>query len=475
VADKKERRCLPSGGPCGTQAAGASPTRDAFLDTYKTPGSLGDVLGGHGGDGGGVGNRGGALDPCRNSGRRCELIVQESFEGDALDSSIWNVEVRNDGINDEQQAYVDGGVTVADGLLTLRLFYDPGRQPETCNADRYEYFKPSEAKTKTVNAFSTDEEHVGVWGGSCTCPDGQVYQVGDNGDFCKTIACHGGEAGKCHREEGPWAHNKVVCEGAQEGEGSILSVCQKSQRRALSGFYSGRVNTFGKVNLRHGVIEARVRLAMANPYAWSALWLLGSNVATIGWPHCGESELAEMWASTTDHAREHLGEKGTVGYAGRPAATVHTYHTEPPPAKGGVGPYERVQRGDKNAYVALNSAEHPNFPGFNASGFNVYRYEKMPRKVAWFINDQATVEAYPNGEGHLRVRARSSDGKGWGEAYGFGSWEPFEKEMSLLFNLAFASPWNHRDAKKNIGRYRVAGHTLDTAAMDWLRVWKVSD
>eukprot|EP00966_Prymnesium_polylepis_P324922 7380920-Prymnesium_polylepis.2 len=26
---------------------------------------------------------------------------------------------------------------------------------------------------------------VGVWGGSCMCPDGRVYQVGDEGNICK--------------------------------------------------------------------------------------------------------------------------------------------------------------------------------------------------------------------------------------------------------------------------------------------------
>ena len=47
-------------------------------------------------------------------------------------------------------------------------------------------------------------------------------------------------------------------------------MCEQSARRAFTGFYSGRINTLGKVNLKHGVIEARVRLAATNPYAWCA-------------------------------------------------------------------------------------------------------------------------------------------------------------------------------------------------------------
>ena len=39
--------------------------------------------------------------------------------------------------------------------------------------------------------------NIGSWGGNCTCPDGQVYIVGDNMDFCKSLACEGGVSGKC--------------------------------------------------------------------------------------------------------------------------------------------------------------------------------------------------------------------------------------------------------------------------------------
>ncbi|KAL1496870.1 hypothetical protein AB1Y20_014453 [Prymnesium parvum] len=45
---------------------------------------------------------------------------------------------------------------------------------------------------------------AGVWGGTCTCPDGQEYFVGDNADFCESLACE---------EQGPWStrRSKVDC------------------------------------------------------------------------------------------------------------------------------------------------------------------------------------------------------------------------------------------------------------------------
>ena len=51
---------------------------------------------------------------------------------------------------------------------------------------------PCTAETDYVNAG------VGGWGGTCTCPDGQVYQVGDTGG-CNSIACYGGISGTCSR------------------------------------------------------------------------------------------------------------------------------------------------------------------------------------------------------------------------------------------------------------------------------------
>ena len=40
------------------------------------------------------------------------------------------------------------------------------------------------------------EENVqglGEWGGTCRCPDGNKYQVGDNDDACDSLACINGQ------------------------------------------------------------------------------------------------------------------------------------------------------------------------------------------------------------------------------------------------------------------------------------------
>ena len=62
------------------------------------------------------------------------------------------------------------------------------------------------------NVVSENSKDAGGWGGDCTCPDGQVYQVGDVlGSNGGELACVGGEAGMLHKKQGPWSGVSVIC------------------------------------------------------------------------------------------------------------------------------------------------------------------------------------------------------------------------------------------------------------------------
>ena len=54
---------------------------------------------------------------------------------------------------------------------------------------------------------------VGGYGGTCLCPDGRTYEVGDNNDHCKTIQCVNGEMINCNHKRGIWSERKVTCAG----------------------------------------------------------------------------------------------------------------------------------------------------------------------------------------------------------------------------------------------------------------------
>jgi hypothetical protein len=64
----------------------------------------------------------------------------------------------------------------------------------------------------TENDYTTDVLNVGGYGGTCTCPNGKEYQVGDNNDNCGSLACVGGIQGSCSSTNNAiWLYKKVVC------------------------------------------------------------------------------------------------------------------------------------------------------------------------------------------------------------------------------------------------------------------------
>ena len=48
------------------------------------------------------------------------------------------------------------------------------------------------------NIVVEDAQDVGEWSGTCSCPDGNRYKVGDNNDGCQSIACIGGIPSGCN-------------------------------------------------------------------------------------------------------------------------------------------------------------------------------------------------------------------------------------------------------------------------------------
>ena len=58
------------------------------------------------------------------------------------------------------------------------------------------------------------------------------------------------------------------------------------------GYTSGRINTAGKVELQYGFWEIRAKLP-SGIGTWPAIWMLNSEISTVGWPHCGEIDIME--------------------------------------------------------------------------------------------------------------------------------------------------------------------------------------
>ena len=62
-----------------------------------------------------------------------------------------------------------------------------------------------------TNLIEENVKEVGGWSGDCTCPNGEVYKVGDNHDSCGSLACINGISGECVRGDFSGAQRRVTC------------------------------------------------------------------------------------------------------------------------------------------------------------------------------------------------------------------------------------------------------------------------
>ena len=93
-------------------------------------------------------------------------------------------------------------------------------------------------------------------------------------------------------------------------ENGVLKIITKKEDFQGSNYTSARLLTKGKYSLKYGKVEIRAKLP-AGGGTWPALWMLGDNIGTVGWPACGEIDIME-----------HTGNKlnkilGTLHYSGR--------------------------------------------------------------------------------------------------------------------------------------------------------------
>lgn len=99
------------------------------------------------------------------------------------------------------------------------------------------------------------------------------------------------------------AENAVVING-------VLKITAAQENYSGSAYTSARLLTKDKFAFKYGKVEARAKLPVGVG-TWPAIWMLGSDIGTTGWPGCGEIDIME-----------HLGRDlnkiyGTLHYPGR--------------------------------------------------------------------------------------------------------------------------------------------------------------
>jgi beta-glucanase (GH16 family) len=75
----------------------------------------------------------------------------------------------------------------------------------------------------------------------------------------------------------------------QDGAGHLVIRARKTDS---GGYTSARLKTQGKFSIEYGKIEARIKIPRGQGL-WPAFWMLGDDIATVGWPKCGEIDIME--------------------------------------------------------------------------------------------------------------------------------------------------------------------------------------
>jgi len=72
-----------------------------------------------------------------------------------------------------------------------------------------------------------------------------------------------------------------------------LIIEARKETMGTNNYTSARINTSGKKQFQYGRIDIRAKLPVSSGM-WPALWMLGSNLSTVGWPACGETDIMEL-------------------------------------------------------------------------------------------------------------------------------------------------------------------------------------
>lgn len=275
-----------------------------------------------------------------------------------------NIEIVTDTIKEADEQFkvilsnpVNANIQASEGVGTIR------------NDDTY-IFVPDDG-------YITPESYTGydlVWrdefnGSGALNPDDWKHEVGTG--------------------SGGWGNNEsqYYREGtsnAFQSDGRLVIEAREENFEG-SPYTSARVITQDKQTFTHGRVDIRAKLPEGQGI-WPALWMLGNNISSIGWPACGEIDIMELVGHepSTVHGTAHWGPQGQ---------SFSTF-------KG--GPYN------------LSSGEK------FSEKFHVFSIIWEPGEITWYVDDNQ----------YFRLTNTDVDG-----AY------PFNADFFFIFNIAVGGNW----------------------------------
>lgn len=128
---------------------------------------------------------------------------------------------------------------------------------------------------------------------------------------------------------GGWGNNELQNytdgDNVTVQDGILTITAEKVNDAQVAGSYtSTRMITNGKKEFTYGRMEIKARLPEGTGI-WPAIWMLGSNIGSVGWPACGEIDIMEYvgYEPNTVHATVHT----AAGYGGNANGSSKTLET----------------------------------------------------------------------------------------------------------------------------------------------------
>jgi beta-glucanase (GH16 family) len=181
-------------------------------------------------------------------------------------------------------------------------------------------------------------------------------------------------------------------------------------------YTSARMKSQGHVAKAYGRFEFRAKLPPGLGY-WPALWLLGSNITTVGWPACGEFDVMENKGSVLNIVQ------GTIHYS-----DASNHH--------------------------LQATGYYTFPNGNSvTNFHNYMLEWSTNIVRWYV-DNHLYETQTN----------------WSSSTGSYP-APFNQPFFIVMNLAIGGGYLGKPSTNTINANTIFPGEIQ---MDYVRVWDLT-
>ncbi len=177
-------------------------------------------------------------------------------------------------------------------------------------------------------------------------------------------------------------------DNAEVNNGTLKIIARKTGPGQKAGDYtSTRLNS--DFSFTYGRVEASAKMPeLKGVGLWPAIWMLGENIKTVSWPHCGELDIMEYLSRRPDKV----------------SSAIHTLSTKQPGQP-------QIESGP----VDLETAEEE---------FHVYGIEWTETQIKFYIDDPTNVTCTYD-------RPEDFDENNW----------PFDKPQYILLNVAVGGSW----------------------------------